>query len=266
MRKVLALMRANWLTALSYRVNMFFTFTGVVVGVVPLYFIGHALQPMMAPNIRSESPEYFAFLVVGIVTYQFVSTSINALHGSLSGEISSGSFEALVSTPTPLASLLLGMVSQAFSMTALRSLVLSIAAVAFGAHIVWSGVLPSLLILLLIVLSYLPFGIFAASLVLAFRATGPFPGAIATASALLGGVYYPTQVIPSWILGLSKFIPLSYGLRSLRRSLLDGAPLSASAADLTVLTVATVVLMAVSLAGFLKALSYAKHSGTLTQY
>ena len=126
--------------------------------------------------------------------------------------------------------------------------------------------LPSLLILLLIVLSYLPFGIFAASLVLAFRATGPFPGAIVTASALLGGVYYPTQVIPSWILGISNFIPLSYGLRSLRRSLLDGAPLSTSAADLTVLSVATVVLMAMSLGGFLKALSYAKHSGSLTQY
>lgn len=266
MRKVLALVRANWLTALSYRVNMFFTFSGLLVSVVPIYFVGHALQPMMAPNIRAESPEYFAFLVVGIVTYSFVQTSVNSLHGSLSGEISSGSFEALVSTPTPLPALLLGMIGQAFSMTSLRALVLSVAAVAFGAHVVWSGVIPALLILGLIVLSYLPFGILAASLVLAFRATGPFPGAITTGSMLLGGVYYPTQVIPAWIVGFSKFIPLTYGLRSLRRSLLDGAPLSASAADLSIVAAGTAVLMAASLVAFVKALSYAKHSGTLTQY
>lgn len=266
MRKVLALMRANWLSALSYRLNMFFTYTGLIVSIVPLYFISHALQPMMASTIRTESPEYFAFLIVGIVTHSFVNTSVNSLHGSLSGEISSGSFEALVSTPTPLPALLLGMVSQAFSMTSLRALVLSIAAIAFGAHVVWSGVLPALLILVLIILSYLPFGILAAALVLAFRATGPFPGGVVTASALLGGVYYPTQVIPAWIVGISKFIPLTYGLRSLRRSLLDGAPLSASAADLSIVAVATVLLMAASLAAFLKALSYAKRSGTLTQY
>jgi ABC-2 type transport system permease protein len=259
-------MRANWLTALSYRLNMFFTYTGLVVGIVPLYFVSHALQPMMASTIKTESPEYFAFLIVGIVTYQFVNTSVNALHGALAGEISSGSFEALVSTPTPLPALLLGMISQNFSMTVLRTLVLSTAALVFGAHIVWSGVLPALMILGLIVLSYLPFGIFAASLVLAFRATGPFPGGIVTASALLGGVYYPTQVIPSWLLALSKFIPLTYGLRALRRSLLDGAPLSASTGDLAVVALATVVLMTLSLTAFLKALGYAKHTGTLTQY
>ena len=266
MRKVVALMRASWLTALSYRLNMFFTYTGIVIGIVPLYFISHALQPMMASTIKTESPEYFAFLIVGLVTYSFVNTSVNSLHGALSGEIGSGSFEALVSTPTPLPALLLGMIGQAFSMTTLRALVLSIAAVAFGAHIVWSGVIPALLILVLVVFSYLPFGIFAASLILAFRATGPFPGGIVTASALLGGVYYPTQVIPSWLAGFSKFIPLTYGLRSLRRSLLDGAPLSASAADLAIVAVTTTVLMALSLMAFVKALGYAKHTGTLTQY
>ena len=266
MRKVFALMRANWLTALSYRVNMFFTYAGLVVGIVPLYFISHALQPMMAATIKTESPEFFAFLIVGMVTHQFVSMSVNSLHGALSSEIGSGSFEALMSTPTPLPSLLLGMIGQSFTMTSLRTLVLSVAALAFGAHVVWHGVIPALLILMLIILSYLPFGIFAASLVLAFRATGPFPGGVVTASALLGGVYYPTQVIPAWIAGFSKFIPLTYGLRSLRRSLLDGAPLSASAADLGIVGVATVVLMALSLATFIKALSYAKHSGTLTQY
>jgi ABC-2 type transport system permease protein len=131
---------------------------------------------------------------------------------------------------------------------------------------VWSSALPAALLLALIVLSYLPFGILAASLVLAFRTTGPFPTAILTVSALFGGVYYPTQVIPSWLEQVSIVVPLKYGLRALRRCLLDGASLTASAFDISILSVGTIIMMAISLVVFTWALRYAKRTGTLAQY
>lgn len=266
MHKVLALVRAAWLTALSYRLETFFSFVGLMVGVVPMYFISGALQPMMAGVIRAEAPQYFAFVLVGIISYAFIQTAVNALHGALAGEISTGSFEALLSTPTPIPALLAGMIGQAFSMTALRAIVFVAAGAVMGAQIVWSAGLTALLVLGLIVLSYLPFGIVAAALVLAFRTTGPFPALVLTGSALLGGVYYPTSVIPSWLERLSAFVPLSYGLRALRRSLLDGASITASAGDLSVLIAGTAVMMAASLMLFSWALGFAKRSGTLAQY
>jgi ABC-2 type transport system permease protein len=113
---------------------------------------------------------------------------------------------------------------------------------------------------------YLPVGILASALVLAFRTTGPLPGLVLSVSGLLGGVYFPPDVVPSWLRWVSWFVPLTYGLRSIRRSLLGGAPLSASAFDLAVLAVAIVVLMTVSLAAFGWALRYAKRVGTLAQY
>src|SRR5439155_22947888 len=97
-RRVMALVRASWLTALSYRLETFFSFFSLFVGIVPLYFISHALQPIMASAIRIEAPQYFGYLIVGVITYTFVATAVSALHGALSGEISTGSFEALVST------------------------------------------------------------------------------------------------------------------------------------------------------------------------
>ena len=266
MRKVLALVRANWLTALSYRLDTFFSFFGLFIGIIPLYFISKALQPMMAKAIRSEAPEYFGFMVVGWIGFTLVSTAVSALHGALGGEIATGSFEALMSTPTPLVTLMAGMTGQALSMSLIRSAVMFAFACAFGTHVVWSAAPTSIGILALIVLSYLPFGIFAAALVLGFRTTGPFPSLVLTGSALLGGVYYPTQVIPSWLERLSSLVPLKYGLKALRRSLLDGAPLSASVPDLTVLLAMTAVGLAVSLVAFSWALRYAKRAGTLAQY
>jgi ABC-2 type transport system permease protein len=266
MRKVWALVRASWLTALSYRLDTFFSFVGLIVAIGPIYFVSRALQPMMAGSIKTEAPEYFGFLMIGLITYTFVATAIGTVHESLTKEISTGSFEALMATPTSLPVLLCGMVGQAFSMTALRSIVLVLASWALGAHIIWRAGFAAILIVSLIVVAYLAFGIMAASLVLAFRTTGPFPTAILTLSGLLGGVYYPTQVIPSWLERASVFVPLTYGLRALRRSLLDGASLTRSASDLAVLTGSGVALLAVGLISFSLALAYAKRAGTLAQY
>lgn len=266
MSKALAIVRANWLTALSYRLETFFSFLGLFVAVVPLYFISHALQPIMANTIKSEAPEYFGFLIVGWAAFSFVNTAVTGLPGALAGEISTGSFEALMSTPTSLPALLAGMIGQGLSMNVIRASVIIAFGTLFGLQIVWSSALTGVGILALILLSYLPFGIFAAALVLGFRTTGPFPTMVLFGSALLGGVYYPTQVIPSWLASLSVLVPLKYGLKSLRRTLLDGAPLSASLPDLGVLAGMTCVGFVLSLLVFAWALRYAKKAGTLAQY
>lgn len=266
MRSVLALVRARWLVALSYRLDTFFAFVGMIVAIVPLYFISHALQPMMTNAIRIEAPEYFGFLMVGLITYTYVQASVNELHGVLSTEIGTGSFEALVATPTSLPVLLAGMVGQAFTMNTIRAILVLILSWVLGAHVVWMRGLEAIGVLVLIVLAYLPLGVFAAALVLAFRTTGPYPSAVIGISALMGGVYYPTTVIPSWLERVSVFVPLTYGLRSLRRALLDGAPLAASARDLAVLVGFAIVLSIASLAAFSAALRYAKRAGTLAQY
>ena len=76
MSRALAIVRANWLTALSYRLETMFSFLGLFIAVVPLYFVSHALQPMMASTIKAEAPEYFGFLIVGWVALSFVNTAV----------------------------------------------------------------------------------------------------------------------------------------------------------------------------------------------
>jgi len=115
-------------------------------------------------------------------------------------------------------------------------------------------------------LAHLPFGLFGAALVLWFRTTGPLPKGVLAASGLLGGVYYPTQVIPAWLHTASAGLPLTYGLRSLRRVLLDGAPFSAVAGDLAILAAFATVLLALGAWTFDRALRDARRTGTLAQY
>lgn len=266
MREALALVRASWLHALSYRLQMVFAIGGLIVSIVPLYFVSRALQPVMAASIRNEGQEYFAFLIVGLVTYACINTAVNGLHGAVSADISTGAFEALLATPTSMVAILAGMLGQPFMWTLIRALLLLVGAWLLGAQVAWSHSLVAAGVLSLTVLSYIPFGVMSAALVLAFRTTGPFPAGIMAASVLLGGVYYPTTVIPSWLSSAADFVPLGYGLRALRRSLIDGQPVSALAGDVAILAAFTVVLMAASVLAFSLAVQHAKRAGTLAQY
>jgi ABC-2 type transport system permease protein len=266
MREALALVRASWLHALSYRLQMVFSTLALLASIVPLYFVSRALQPMMADSIRYEGQEYFAFVMVGLIMSGCMATAVNALHGAVASEISTGAFEALLATPIRMPSLLLGLIGHAFSWIFLRSGLLLVSAWLLGAQVVWGRTLEATAVLLLTIFAYLPLGVIAAAAVLAFRTTGPFPSGIVMASGLLGGVYYPTTVIPSWLADASLVIPLGYGLRALRRILLDGLPITAVAGDLLVLTGFAVGLLACSIVAFSWSVGYAKRAGTLAQY
>lgn len=268
MRETLALVRASWLTALSYRMSMVFSLVSLLVTVVPVYFVARALQPVAAKAIATQGGDYFSFLLVGYAAFMFISVAVNTIPGVVSGGISTGTLEALLSTRAPIPALVSGMVGYSFLWTTVKALVLLTAGVAFGMRPVLGieSFLTSVLILVLIVLAYVPFGILAAALVLAFRTTGPLPSAVLIGSGLLGGVYYPTQVIPSWIQLVSKAVPLTYGLRALRQTLLEGYPLSVVMPDVMWLVGFVILLTAISLFAITEALRYARRTGTLAQY
>lgn len=266
MREAFALIRASWWTALSYRLSVVLSLASLLVTVVPVYFVARALQSTMAPSIAAQGGDYFGFLIVGMMAFSFLMTAVNTVPTAISSGIATGTLEALLSTRASLPSLITGLIGYNFVWTALKSVLLLAAGLLLGMHLAWGALLSSLLILALIVLAYLPFGLIAAAMVLAFRTTGPLPSAVLILSGLLGGVYYPTQVIPSWIQRLSDVVPLTYGLHALRRTLLEGVPFTAVTQDVVTLVGFVVLLNAVSLFALSEALHYARRMGTLAQY
>ena len=266
LRKIGALIRATWLHVTSYRLQLAVSVVGLFTAVVPVYFISNAVQPMMATSIADQGGQYFGFGVVGIATYFCIATAVSALHSSLNGEIRSGGLEALLSTPTPIGILMVGMMGQALTVTGMRVSVLLIAAGFLGAKFTTIGALLALPILILLIMAYAGLGMFAASMVLAFKTPGPLPTLILGFSALFGGVYYPTQVIPAWLQLGSYFVPMTYGLRALRQALLEGASFATISSDVAILVVLTAALMATGMLVFAAALRYARATGTLAQY
>lgn len=266
MRRIVALCRAQWETMLSYRLQLLISIAGLLVTVIPLYFISGALQPVMASAIKTEGEQSFGFLLVGLTTFSLVSVAVVALPSRVASSIGNGVLEALLATPTSTPTLFAGLSAFDMVWAVLKGAVLLASGWALGANLVLGQVVPGALILALIVLAHIPIGLVGAAMVLTFRTAGPIPKGVLMVSGLLGGVYYPTHVIPSWLQSISAFLPLSYGLRALRRVVLQDASLAAVAPDLLALLAATAILTVLGVGALSAALRYARRLGTLSQY
>ena len=266
MREALAMVRMQWLTARSYRLQMVLSFATLLLTLVPVYFIGRALDPTMAASISREGGDYFGFLVLGVAVLPLVSAAVGTLPAAIAGGIGTGTLESLLGTPIRLPALVAGLCGYSLLWGALRAILVVVAGVVLGMHVAWGQFALSATIVALIVLAYLPVGLVAASLVLRFRTAAELPKLAVYASVFLGGVYYPTGAIPTWIRHLADLVPISFGLRALRRVLLQGATLPTVVGDIGALVLFAVVTTAIGAFALRSALRHVRKAGTTAQY
>jgi ABC-2 type transport system permease protein len=261
-----ALFRAGWLHSLSYRLNLAFSLLGLGATVVPVYFVAGALQPMVADSIRAEGGHYFGFLVIGLATLSLLATVVTGLAAAVGTHMATGTLETILATPARPGAVMLGLVSYDLSWALVKVVLLLAAGLAGGMPVRWGSIPLAGVALGLTILAYFGLGLLLAAMVLAYRTTGPLPNGILLLSALLGGVYYSTSVIPSWLQQLSIVVPLTYGLRAMRQALLLGLPARDLSSDLLTLAGAAAILLALGGASFGASLRQARRHGTLGQY
>jgi ABC-2 type transport system permease protein len=266
MRESWALIRATWLTAASYRVAMLVSLLGLVFALLPLYFIASALQSTMQHTISGEAHQYFGFVVLGAICFSLASSCTTSLPSAIDGAIGRGTLEAMLGTPARVAAICVGLIGYGVLWAFLRAAILLAVAVWLGAAVVWHGVPLGFVVLLLTMLAYAGLGLIFAAMVLVFRTTGPLTTVVLTTSMFLGGVYYPTSVIPSWIREVAALFPLTYGLRALRQIVLRGDSLGHVARDVQMLAVMTTASLAVGTLAFSFALRRSRRAGTLSSY
>jgi ABC-2 type transport system permease protein len=261
-----ALLRASWFQARSYRMSLVTQVFGLIITVIPLYFVANALDPSMAQAIEGEADQFFGFVLVGSVGFMLATAALTTLQGAVSGGIANGYFESLMMTRASLPSILLGLTSYGMVLTVVRATVFLTAGWVLGANLAWSKLLPALVVMVLIVVAHLGIGLVAAALVIAFRTSAGITTFATTISIFFGGVYYPVSEIPSWLAMIAKATPISYGLISLRRVLIHGQSLAEVGSELSVLAAMGVFSLAVGSIAIDLALRYARKAGSLGAY
>jgi len=266
MRSALALIRANFLTAASYRLAWIMSIAGLAFQIVPTYYVGKTLDPYLGAAIKGEGSDYFGFLVMGTVAYLLLAAAVDSLPRALERGINTGTLELIFSTPSSVPSLLVGLTGYELLWATARCFIVLGAAAAFGFHAHWVRFGEAAVILAMIVATYFGAGMVAGAMIVAYRRTGQLQTAVIVGSAMIGGVLYPTKLVPQWAARFSDFVPMTYGIRAVRRITIDDWPLRAVLPDVGMLGIFCVAFLAVGSLAMTHALRRARAEGTLSQY
>ena len=215
-------------------------------------------------------------LVVGALLWNFLSALYTDIAMSIGYERWEGTLEYTFMAPVSRLVHLSGISLYALCNSIITTLIVLVGLIFFtnlnlaGAN--FAGVFA---VLMVSTLAFVGLGLMAAALPVmsperGAEATHIFQGLL----LLVSGVYYPVEVLPTWLQPLSALSPATYTLSACRKLVgvgnpastserLAGAPFSAVLFEISVLTLMGVVLIPLGLWVFGRVEQWAKHTGKL---
>ena len=256
-----AFLRRDWRLARFSLFNLAWQGVAVVLATPTLYYLGR-LVPRTTPALATYGGNYFEFAVLGIAFSSLFASVMATSAAAVRQEQLAGTVPVFLTAPAPLPVIVAGAcLWPLFVAGAQAALYIVVGTALFHIVIVPDNVAGAAVILLLGTIVAAALGLMAAAFVLLFRRTEPFTAAVMGVSAMLGGVFYPADVLPARAARLAQFVPLTPTLRGLRLALMRGADFSALLSSITVLMGWCAILVPAAILLGRAALTEARRSG-----
>lgn len=265
MRRLGAIIRKELITLTSYRIQMLMKIVNIGYFAVSFYFIGEFVGD---PDAISEfGGGYFEFVLIGSIVTTFAIVGLSAFGDQISDEQDEGTLEAVLTTPTPMWTMLAASFVVPLGFVIVETIVLvGLGLSLFGSGVSIVGLLLSTPVLLLTTLSFVPLGVLSASFILLVKRGDPFSGPVQQFTLLLSGALYPLSVLPGWLEGLSKLLPATYGVEATRQLAQADAPFTEVLDEIGILVAMVAISLPLTLAIFRRTITVARRTGTLGTY
>ena len=232
-----------------------------------LHFIGRLVPVGASKGIGSYGRGYFPFALIGVAFARYFDLTLRMFSESIRTAQVTGCLEAMLSSQTGAVTVvtlssLYSLISGAIQLV----MILVGGVVLFRVDLRTMNVPATLLVLFFSIAIFMAFGILSASAIVWLKKGDPITWVLGGMSAILGGAYFPVDVMPAWMQKLSYIIPIRYSLDALRSTMLGGGNLVAVARQLEILLAMAVILVPASAAIFVAAVRNGRKEGTLMQY
>ncbi|MDO8748949.1 MAG: ABC transporter permease [Candidatus Omnitrophota bacterium] len=264
LRKLLAFLKRDLLINASYRAAFLFDLISILSSVVTFFFIAKLFGGKAAEHLADYGGDYFSFVLIGIAFSGYMSAAMGSFTEAISEEQAYGTLEAIVLSPTKISTVLICSSIWKFIFTSFRVIVyLFLGWLFFDLNLSRANLSSSLIILALTIISFSALGILSASFTLIFKRGDPLNWLFYGASRLLGGVYFPIAVLPIGLQKISFFLPLTYCLEAVRKSLILGSSVKEILPQILSLVFFSALFFPLSIFSFKSALKKAQKNGSL---
>lgn len=266
-RVVLAFVRRDLAIAASYRLAFGLRALGTLALLLSFSYTARFVDPAGLGVQSAGGTGYLAFWLVGIALADVFYSCASGLSRRIRESQLAGTLEAVLSTPAPAGHVLAGLAAVEVGGSLLRAG----AIIALGALIldvplgpVHAGSLALCLVLLLV--AFCALGLLAAALTMLLRRTDPISLLLGVAVTLIGGVFYPVDLLPEPLARAAYALPLAPAATALRGALLTGAAPSAITRELCALACFAAVVLPLGIWLFARALARARRDASLGHY
>jgi ABC-2 type transport system permease protein len=267
LRQLWAFLLRDFRTERTYRIAFLLGFLGIFFSAFTFYFISELVGEAAAPYLAPYGGDYFSFVLIGIAFSGYFGLGLSGFARAVRDAQTTGTLEAMVMTPAPVSVIVVGSALWSYVLTTIRVLIfLAVGAVVFTLNLEGANYAAALLCLLLSIVTFASIGIIAASVIMIIKRGDPITGVFAAFANLLGGIYYPIEVLPAWLQAMARLIPVTYAVRAMRLALLSGASWAELRSDLLILLAFSAALFPASLLVFRLAVERARQDGSLAHY
>jgi ABC-2 type transport system permease protein len=228
------------------------------------YFLARLVDPGASSPLARYGGDFFSFVIIGIAFRSYLGLSMDTMASSLRREQLLGTLESVAATGTPLPVFAAGGAVWQFIFASYRVLVyLLFGWLFFGLDLSAANLPAAALTLALSVLAFAGVGVVSGSFILVFKQGDPVRWLYGGAATLLGGVYFPVQMLPDWLRPFSVVFPITHALEAMRRAVLLGTGVGGISVQLLVLAGFAAVSVPAGALAFRWALRRIRLDGTL---
>jgi ABC-2 type transport system permease protein len=265
--KALAFIKRDFSIESGYQAAFVMGLVESIMLLVVLHFIGQLVAPRASASLSRYGSQYFPFALVGVAFARYFDLMLRMFSESIRNAQVTGCLEAMLCSQTGAVTVV--MMSSLYSLIsgALQLLLILLGGIVlFHVDLTHINIVATLVVLLVSVAIFVAFGVLSASAIVWLKKGDPITWALGGFGSILGGAYFPIDVMPSWMQKVSFLVPITYSLDALRLTMLKGASIMSVAKPTVTLAIIAAILLPASATIFTAAVRKGRREGTLTQY
>ena len=251
-------------TYASYRAKIALGLAQLTLSLVTFSFVGRVVAGAGPGFVERYGMSYTSFAVVGIFVHSLASSGLHSFRAAVRREQLQGTLELLLTTRLPSPALVLLAGAGELLITVSGGALLIVAAASLvGLDLRLSPSLAAAVVLYMLVMCGV--GLASAGIIVVTKEGEPVSWAVSGAAALLGGVYFPADMLPEWLRSAAAVLPTTHAL-ALARYGVSGASSPGSRGSLFFLAAAAAASLAAGLTVLEWGCRRARRAGTLGHY
>jgi ABC-2 type transport system permease protein len=210
LRKAGAFIARDFRIESGYKIAFLLRILESMMLLVLFYFLSALITPHGSPALTRHGYSYFSFALVGLGFARYFDLTLRMFSESIRLAQVTGCLEAMMSSQTGcvtvvLMSSLYGLISGAVQLL----VILVAGVVGFGVDLSRLNLLATALVLGLSLTIFVAFGVLSAAAVVWLRKGDPITWLLSGFGAILGGAYFPIEVMPAWMQKIAHLIPIT---------------------------------------------------------